>query len=245
MGEDDLMRWLALAVSCMTTFLGCTADPGSERGLRARVDGVSQCLMGPKGSIGAVAKGVRVMPNREMNIIVLEDEEYPDSPLAREWVGGTWDTPELFVIKDNKVFRPAELLHGVDLSTAAIISFEPEKVRGYSFADKSGCFYLRMRHGSEGDAGCTRERAVEVSTSECARRGYRIKGALETSGPTAWAQLIADQPWVPQFVGDMALAKDVYLVRLASPAPGVIVDGGPTVLVDARSCSVVYFAPGK
>ena len=165
------MRWLALAVLCMTPFVGCASDPSTERGLRARVDGVSQCLVGPKGSIGPVAKGVRVMPNREMNIIVLDDEEYPDSPLAREWVGGRWDTPELFVIKDNKVFRPAELPHGVDLSTAAIISFEPDKVRGYAFADKYGCFYLRLRHGSEGDAGCTRERAVDVSRSECVRSG--------------------------------------------------------------------------
>lgn len=105
-----------------------------ERTLRTKVDGVSRCLLGPKGGVGAVTAGAVVLTNAPLNAIRLG---------SREWTGKRRTLPELAVIYENQVYRLAGLPPDFDLQRSVAVSFEPSKIRIYSFTKRSGCYYLR------------------------------------------------------------------------------------------------------
>jgi len=138
------MNRTMLITACALCAVASAAEPPLDRTLRSKVDGVSRCLLGPKGGVGIVAEETYVLTTGDLNTILFAHRP--------QWVGHRWDVPELVVVYDGTVYRPADLPIDFDLSRGLTVSFEPGKVRAYSFAKRSGCYYLRSRDRTTGTA---------------------------------------------------------------------------------------------
>ncbi len=88
-----------------------------------------------KGGIGVVARGLYVVLDSPHNEVAMAK--------GARWVGKKAGVEELVVFFRGRIWEKGTLPEGFDLSEAALISFEADRIRVFDFASMSGGYYRR------------------------------------------------------------------------------------------------------
>ena len=89
--------------------------------------------------------GVGVV-HKDLDIDLISAKNELGLSAGKEWTGLEAQKNEVVIVYEDNVWSSQNLPKGFDLSKAAIISFEIDKVRFYNFADMSGGYYKRRKN---------------------------------------------------------------------------------------------------
>ena len=94
----------------------------------------NRCLS--KGGLGIVNTSLYIAVKSAKNELLFGEKD--------TWSGLDASKPEVAVFFENKVWAPASLPKGFDLSKSVVVSFEGDKIRFFDFQTMSGGYYERI-----------------------------------------------------------------------------------------------------
>jgi len=132
------MRTLSCSVLAVTIFSALTQSnvpSSSQNNDRLISFSDNQCVA--KGGIGIINRSLYIVSRSNKNELKLRD--------GKEWTGHSAEAPEVVTVFKEEVFAGSAVPVAFDLSHAAVISFERDKVRFFEFEKMSGGYYVRQK----------------------------------------------------------------------------------------------------
>jgi hypothetical protein len=146
------MRRILSSIVCAALAMGVAIAQETGQKAESRTPGMTndvatvfatnRCFS--KGGLGIVNKGLYIVvksTRNDRNEVILK----PTEETEQRWTGRSVAKAEIVILSGGKIRSVENLPDQFDLSKAAIVSFESDKIRFFDFQTMSGGYYERIK----------------------------------------------------------------------------------------------------